>query len=173
METHMQKAHKRKGQAFADYVIGRLSKDRAFGATLRKADNPATEYQAWEHLIGWCNIEKPWERLPFTVVASALARAQPAKDGHLGLGRGIAKCYEDGHNSDAAKAKLRRVLACNTTDEVCRILRQILRLIQSRGVPLCYGGLLDELLWFSERQKLRWAAEFYGKEGKQNVRNDA
>lgn len=164
MKTHSQKVKRKKGESFADYVIGRLPDDNAFGAMLRRADNPATEYQAWEHLVNWCDIEKSWERLPFAVIASALARAKPPKDGHLGLGRSIAQCYENGQNSDAAIAKFRRVLACQNTEEVCRILRSVLRLIQSRGVQLCYGGLLDELLWFGERQKIRWAANFYGRE---------
>ena len=125
---------KKKGVAFADYVIGRLKKDNAFGAILRRSDNPATEYQAWEHLVRWCDIQKPWERLPFAVIAAALARAKPEKDGRLGLGRSIAQCYEDGRDSDAAKAKLRRLLACGTPEEACRFLRSLSRLIQSRGV---------------------------------------
>jgi CRISPR system Cascade subunit CasB len=163
METTSPALKKKRGEAFADYVIGRLTADNAFGAMLRRADNPATEFHAWEYLVHWCDIDKSWERIPFAVIAAALARAKPMKDGHLGIGRSIGQCYEDGRNSDAAKAKLRRLLACNTIEEVCRILRPLLRLIQSRGVSVGYGGLLDELLWFGERQKIQWAVDFYGR----------
>lgn len=154
---------KSKGEAFADYVIKRIGEDKAFGAALRRADNAATEYQAWEYLIGWCDIEKPWERLPFSTIAAALARARPAKDGFLGIGQAIAACYEAGRDSDPAKARLRRLLACDSIEEACRVLRSMLSLIQSKGKPLCYGKLLDELLWFGEKQKLRWASGFYGR----------
>ena len=163
----------KKGELFTAYVIKKIKTDNAFGAALRRADNPDTEYQAWEYLVPWCNIEKPWERLPFVVVAASLARAKPEKDGTLGIGKCIAACYEDGQKSDAAKAKLRRLLACNSIEETCRVLRSALSLIQSRGIPLGYGALLDQLLWFGsgERQKLRWASDFYGRRGDDDSHN--
>jgi CRISPR system Cascade subunit CasB len=161
METSSPQPKKKKGEAFAEYVISRLREDNAFGAMLRRADNPATEYHAWEHLVRWCDIERPWERLPFAVIAAALARAKPTKDGYLGIGYSIAACYDDGQNSESAKAKLRRLLACDSVEEACRILRPILSLIQSKGKPLCYGELLSELLRFGERQKIRWVTDFY------------
>jgi CRISPR system Cascade subunit CasB len=172
MATNSTASKKKRGEAFADYVIGRLNEDNAFGAMLRRADNPATEYQAWEYLIHWCDIDKLWERLPFALIAAALARAKPRKDGSLGIGRSISQCYEDGRNSDAAKAKLRRLLACSNAEEACRIVRPLLSLIQSRGVFIHYGGLLDQLLWFGEKQKLRWASDFYGRREYYD-RNDA
>ncbi|PKL24464.1 MAG: type I-E CRISPR-associated protein Cse2/CasB [Spirochaetae bacterium HGW-Spirochaetae-3] len=168
METNEVVERKTKGSAFVEFVLRRLSQDTAFGAALRRADNPSTEYQAWEYLAGWCDLENERERRPFAVVASALAKAKPARDGNLGLGRAIAACFKtdkaDGNQSDAAKAKLRRLLACETVAEVCAILRPILSLIESRSVPLNYGELLDDLLWFkAERTRVRWAADFYGR----------
>ena len=166
METTSQASKKTRGETFIDYVIGRLANDNAFGTALRRADNPATEYQAWEYLVHWCDIDKPWERYPYTTVVAALARAKPKRDGNLSIGRAIASCYDDGRNSDAAKSKLRRLLACDTSEEVCRILRSILRLIQSRGVSIRYSSLLDELLWFGEKQKIKWAIDFFGRRTK-------
>lgn len=159
------KESKKQGIAFAfsEYVIERLKQDNAFGARLKRADNPATEYQAWEYLSTWCDLEKPWERQPFTTISAALARAKPLKDGYLGIGRSIAACYPDGKTDDSAKSKLRRLLACDTVEEICRVIRPVLRLIQSRGVSICYGDLLDQLLRFGEKQKLSWATDFYGR----------
>ncbi|NLE25357.1 MAG: type I-E CRISPR-associated protein Cse2/CasB [Clostridiaceae bacterium] len=164
METNSPESGKTKGKAFVEYVINRLSSDNAFGARLRRADNRATEYQSWEYLVKWCDIEKPWERLPFALVAAALAKAKPKANGYLGIGKGISHCYDDKQNSDAAKAKLRRLLACNSIEDAVHVLRPLLSLVQSKGVPLDYGKLLDELQWFGtygEKQKLRWANEFF------------
>lgn len=151
--------------AFIEYVLGRMKNDNAFGAALRRADNPATEYQSWEYLTGWCDLEKEWKLRPFATIASAIAHATPAVDGYCGIGKAIAEAYKDdgGKNSDSAKSKLRRLLACDSVKEACIILRPLLSLIASRGVHLSYGQLLNELLWFGDRIKVKWAVDFYGR----------
>lgn len=172
-----------KEEAFVQTVIKRLKgPDTAFGAVLRRADNPDTEYQSWEFLCEgrnkgqWCDITKSRERKAYALIGAALARAKPDKDGNLGIGRAIARCYSDsGSLSDqdhsAAKAKFRRLLACNTTEEACRILRPLLSLINSRGIALNYSGLLRDLLFsresFNEYVKPRWARDFYHKREKE------
>ena len=155
-----------RGSAFVAYVLPRMAADTGVGAALRRADNPATEYQAWEHLARWCDLDKTRERLPFATVAAALARVKPTKDGHQPLGRALAACYEDGNQSDNAKSKLRRLLACDSAEEACRVLRPLLGLMTSKGKShLNYGSLLDDLLWFGERTKQRWAMDFFGRRG--------
>lgn len=155
-----------RGEVFVHYVISRCQQDNGFAARLRRADNPATEYQSWELLAGFnVDLEKEWQRLPYCVVAAAIAKAKPEVDGQLGLGAAIAACYDDKSQSDQAKAKLRRLLACANTTEVCAILRSLLALINSRNVKLNFSKLLDDLLWFSgdgrERIRSRWAQNFY------------
>lgn len=154
-------------QAFVQFVLGRLRKDSAYGAALRRADNPATEYQAWEYLSRWCDIDKSWELQPFATVGAALARAKPLTDGPMGIGAAIASCYTEGgtpgNKNDTAKAKLRRLLSCDTVEETCKILRPLLSLISSRGIPLSYSDLLSDLTHFSELKKQKWAVDFYGR----------
>jgi CRISPR system Cascade subunit CasB len=164
METQEVVERNTKGRAFVEFLLERLDKDGRFGAALRRADNPATEYQAWEYLASWCNLGNDWERRPYQVVASSLARAKPKSDGHCGIGRAIAQCFDDDNQSDSAKAKLRRLLDCADVQEACSILRPILSLIESRGVSLDYSELLDDLLWFrADRTRARWAMDFYGR----------
>ena len=164
-------ATKSRGQEFVNFALSRMLKDTAYGAALRRADNPATQTQAWEYLARWCDIDKDWERQPFAAIAAAVARAKPKTDGSLGIGKALTACYEDGNQADPAKARLRRLLACTSAEEACDILRPILSLIASRGVRLSYGQLLNELLYFGdgERTKTKWAVDFYGRRGNDSV----
>ncbi|MDR2095925.1 MAG: type I-E CRISPR-associated protein Cse2/CasB [Treponema sp.] len=163
-----------KTKNFVDAVITKIGKDNntAFGAVLRRADNPDTEYQSWEYLALWCNIERNKERKAYALIGAAIARAKLSADGTLGIGQAIAHCYADeggfnGNKKDAAKVKLYRLLVCKHTEEACTILRPLLRLITSRNIPLHYAELLQDLLysdeWFNRKIKLKWAKDFYSK----------
>jgi CRISPR system Cascade subunit CasB len=99
------------------------------------------------------------------VIGSAIAKAKVEQNGTVKIGQAIARCYEEGNQSDQAKAKLRRLLACDTTEEVCRILRSLFSLISSKGgVVLDYVSLLNDLCYYnqySQRVKSQWAQDFY------------
>lgn len=151
---------------FVAATIQRCQEDKGLAARLRRADNPATEYQSWEWLAKWhVDLEKPWERLPWATVVASIARAKPNANGALRLGQAIGACFQDGIKDDQAKARLRRLLACSDTAEACRILRPTLKLIESRvSQPLDYTHLLRQLLNFhfhGERIRAQWAQEFY------------
>ncbi|UAN18696.1 type I-E CRISPR-associated protein Cse2/CasB [Enterobacter asburiae] len=155
-----------RAERFVSYVIDGIKKDNGFAARLKRADNPATEYQSWELLAHFgVDLEKEWERLPYCTVGAALAKAKPAANGKLPLGAAIAACFEEGSKSDQAKARLRRLLACTSTSETCRILRPLLTLMISRGVTPDFAQLMEQLLWYSgnrqEQIRVHWAQEFY------------
>lgn len=156
--------------AFVDYIINRCQSSNGLRAALKRADNPNTEYQSWEVLAGFqINLEHENQRLPYATVAAAIARSKAERNGTSKIGQSIARCYDDGNASDQAKAKLRRLLACDSVPEACRILRPLLSLIESRGnIIVDYASLLDDLLWFGHdesqlRIKARWAQDFYAK----------
>lgn len=159
-------AKKNKEQQFVQFVIERCKQDKGFAARLRRADNPATEYQSWEILGPWVNLEDKYQRLPYATVAAAIGRAKAETNGTLSLGKALADAYaEKGSTqySDQAKARLRRLLACDSVEEVCRVIRPILTLIDGKvAQPIDYGKLLGELRYFGERSKIRWAQDFYG-----------
>ncbi len=155
--------------AFVDYVIRRCQKENGVSAKLGRADNPSTEYQSWDILAGFkVKLDSDNQRLPYALIAASIARSKVSKNGSLGLGSAIAKCYSDGNRSDQAKMKLRRLLACDSTPEVCRILRPLMSLMISRGITqLNYAKLLKDLLSFhwdnrQTRIKADWAQNFYG-----------
>lgn len=155
-----------RAEQFVSYVIERIKIDKGFAARLKRADNPATEYQSWELLAGFhVDLEKEWERLPYCIVGAALAKAKPETDGTFSLGAAIAESFKEGNESEPAKARLRRLLACTDTSEACRTLRPLLTLMASRGVTTNFTQLLDQLLhysgWRQEKIRANWAQEFY------------
>ena len=156
-----------KSQAFVEYVLDRGSNDSGFMARLRRADNPATEYQSWDILAGFgVRLDSDEERLPYALVGAAIAHAQDRKNGSMGLGRAVAAAFDGGNQSDQANVRIRRVLGCKRLKELCRVLRPLLRLIHSRtGGCVNYASLLSDLLYFNaspSRIKTKWAQQFYG-----------
>lgn len=154
-----------KSEQFVKFIIELIQKDNGATAALKRADNPATEYQSWEYLARFIDIDKDYERLPYATIASALAKAKAEHNGTVRIGEAIARCYDEGKDSDQAQAKLRRLLACETTEEACRVLRPLLSLINSKaGIQLDYADLLNDLYWFnadSQGKKAKWAQNFY------------
>ena len=153
-----------RAEQFVAYVLRRCSEDKGLAARLRRADNPDTEYQSYDMLVRFgVNIENDTERRAFLLIGAALARLQPRQDGVVGFGGALKSCFEDGEQGDA---RLRRLLACDRQDELCRILRPLLMLIADKHTRLlCYSRLLREVLYFSnsgQRTKLGWAQEYYG-----------
>lgn len=161
-----QETKQNKEQSFISFVIERCKKDKGFAAKLRRADNPSTEYQSWEILGPWVDLDNKFQRLPYATVGAAITRVKLEANGSLSLGKAIAMAYEEKGStaySDQAKARLRRLLACNDMEEACRIIRPVLTLIQSKvNQPLNYAKLLTELRYFGEKTKIRWAQDFYG-----------
>lgn len=160
-----QESKKSAEERVVDRVIARYQTDTAFLAALKRADNPATEYQSWEYLADLgIDIGDKNRRLPFTTVLAALARAKPKKDGGLDFGKAIVRCFDDDKKSSQARSRLRRILSCDSVDEVCAVIRPLFRLIESRGVPLSYAKILRLLVWFNadpQRAKATLAQSFF------------
>ena len=156
-----------RAEKFVAYVFARCEKDKGVAARLRRAGNPDTEHQSWEFLVRWVDLDRLNERLPHALIASRIASDEAHQNGSLNLGQAIARCYEKGYENDSAKAKLRRLLSCNDVPEVCRVLRPLLSLIDSRvSGTLDYARLLDQLLnyRFADRResvRAQWAQDFY------------
>lgn len=170
MENQVPSESVNRDENFVAYTLSRIQQDKGLAARLRRADNPVTEYQSWEFLAGFgIDLEQEHQRLPFVTIAASMAKAKAQGNGVLRLGQALAACYDDGSQSDQAKAKLRRILACDTLPELCRVLRPVLSLIQSRvSQPLDYVRMLQQLRRFpfeAQRIKSQWAQEFYGRQG--------
>lgn len=143
---------------------GNNKPDTAFRAAMRRADNPATEHQSWKYLAPYCNLSQDAERQAYALVGASIARCRPESNGKQNLGDALSCCTLDASGEDPMERRLRRILACDDTQELIRILPPILRLLEkNEKVSLNYIRLLEDILRFSEKTKLQWAKQYYHK----------
>lgn len=157
-------------EAFVLFVINAIEKDKGIRAAFRNADNPATGDQVWEYLARFnISLHNPKEYLPYTTIGAAIAKGKIKMNGSKKIGQVLAACYEESSNSEQAKARFRRLVACESVEEVCQILKRLLNLIRSNSKlanDLNFTQLLKDLLnfrWDEARQKVksRWAQDFF------------
>ena len=168
-EMPEQNARETRGQAFVRYVIDRCNKDKGVAACMRRADNPAMQHQSWNILIDFhVNLDNSAERTAFACIGAAVIQAKATCNGNTPLTRALSLAYSSTEGQGASR--LRRLLACSTTEECCSCLRPLFRLIAGKtNVSIDYAQLLDDLLVFphrSERIKAKWATSFYQREGR-------
>lgn len=165
---------------FVLWLVERTKNDKGMAARLRRADNPATEYQSWEVLASFgIDLTKDYQRIPYATIAAAMARAKIQQNGSLSLGQALAQAF-GGNDSDPAKARMRRLLACRSTAELCRVIRPLLTLIDSKvDQSINYADLLNQLLRFgrsdevAQNVKSRWAMDFYHKPQDASIETEA
>ena len=153
-------------KSLVNKVFLRMQTDTAFRAALKRADNPATEYQSWEYLADYgTQLDNEWERIPYETVFAAMAKSGREGDGSFALGKALLAAYDFDKESEPARSKLRRIIACTDVKELCMVLRSVLQFIESKRVPLCYQSLLGDLLYFGDGEKIKskWAQQFYDK----------
>lgn len=157
--------------SFVDHIFDMVHarQDSGFAAKMKKADNEGTEAQSWELLARWTDLENKRRTKCFALVGAAAARTRSPMNGELGLGRALWMSLEDKTEVDksSAAARLRRILACQDSQELVRVLRSTLRFLESKEITLDFSRLLEELLWFDnetshDRCRARWAMEFFG-----------
>ena len=160
----MEKKETTREQNFTQWVLDRRE-DKGFAAKLRRADNPNTEYYSLGILCSFgVNIENDNERLPYALIGAALCRTDVKCDGSLNLGAALRKTLETDDIDD--NARLRRILACNSVVEICRVLRPVLMWLDSKESGISYAQLLGDIVKFNseksrERIKLKWTKEYY------------
>lgn len=162
-----------KSRHFVDFAISGInSENKGFRSQFARADNPNTEYQCWDLLARWVDLEDQQRRNAYALIGASLARVRATSNGTLGLGTALHRVLRERAGNESMEVtnspRLRRILACKDRRELSSVLRSTMKLIESKDLILDYARLLDELLWFDsegnrDRTIARWAQEFYGR----------
>lgn len=157
-------------ERFVKDVHEGIRRDHGYRARLRRALSPAQEPMIWGNLTRYMDISRSTDRAMFALVGASIALEDAGTPGTLGLGATLRACGPDkalDDKSDPQVARLRRILRCNSGDELAAVLKPVLALIRSRHPGrLDYARLLDELLSFDkvpEIIKAKWVSDFYRK----------
>ena len=164
-----------KSEKFVSYVISKISSDLGARAAFSRADNPDTASIAWEYLVSWCDLANSRERNAYALIAAAIAKGRIEQNI---AGKDIGKCLgiisRNEHNGDISdnqspeQRRLRRLLACDTSEELTEVLRSVLRYLQSKDVAtqLDYAKTLNDVLFWNERVKINWCKGFFEQNAK-------
>lgn len=176
----MEKQEKSKEAYFVDSVF-MAKKNNGLKAKLKRADVPSMAYQSWEFLLSH-GINLEWEdvRKSAAMVAAAIAKSDATDNGSLGLGLALLEAFKESDSNPSeesgspASLRLRRLIACSSVDELLRVLRPMLPLIDGKlnGGHLDYARLLRQLWNFhweerQERIKIDWTQDFYHQKGRE------
>ena len=155
---------------FVKLVFDRINKnDKAFIARLRSADNPQRDHESWKILAAFgVDLTLDHERSSFALIGSAICRSNQKSDGPWDFGAALSSACGD---PEKGESRLRRLLACRDTMELCRVLRHLISFVQSNSNEnereICYAQLLRDIYFFGrnpdnqEKIKRRWAQQFY------------
>jgi len=144
--------------------------DRGALACLRRGFSEATEHRAWPHLAEWCDLSNDRDRAIWRTIAAGFATLEAtASSGNLGstlralaLGRSAEKKDEA---LKSFEGRFRRLLVCDTAEELCAHLPPIFRAAKQKETPINFRQLFWDLAqWDRDPQAIRtrWAQAYWG-----------
>ncbi len=132
-------------------------------ADLRCALIPAREFRSWPYLSRFCRLDHDRERIRLAIVAAAFGIQPENGPAEENLGDVMRRIQKGEHGDDGLSTyelRFKRLLDCDTVDELAPLLHSVFRVAKSRGIPINHNNLLHDLQYWGERVKLNWAARF-------------
>lgn len=149
--------------------------DKSTLANVKCADRPALMYRFYPLLAkAGINLDEK-SSLPYAVLSASIVRLGLTANGTLPLGQAIRYCYKDREPDDPAlQARLRRLLSCETTVELSKVLAKMLPMIESglEGKSLDYQSACKFMLYFEQnprRSRMRLIKDFYLQDTQEEV----
>lgn len=153
----------------AERFVAMLEKrkdDRGVMADLKRGFSETTADRTWPYISRWgCDLVNNRQRIIYQTVAAAYAYCKIITlKGNLGATcRQIAAGDEKGDEGiKTFETRFRRLLTCSTLEELSVHLVGIIKTAASKNIPLNYTGLFEDLWWWSNNTKIKWAAEYWG-----------
>ena len=133
--------------------------NRAVLADLRRGFSKATEKRAWRHIGAYCDLDNERERVIFQTVAACYA-VNPLNDvdKESNFGTSARQLKE---NFPTIEATFQRLLNCRRPEDVCQRLPSIVLAMKAKGVAVNWKRLMRDLLYWNNRAKSGWAAQFW------------
>lgn len=142
-------------------------KDRGTLADLRKGFSKATEVRAWPYIGRFCRLDNDRDRTIFQSVAAGYA-THPVNDAtqFANIGSVMQKLAAESVGGDSEKRKsfdtmFRRLLACETAEEVCTRIKRTFLAAKSKDIPIPWNSLFWDLMKWGDSIKVRWAANYW------------
>lgn len=155
---------------YAGYIgyIKRLVviQDRGSLADLKKGASAGTRQYAWSHMASFCDLSKEADERSFSLVGSAMALGKGRTSDSVGnLGASLRNLAyinkQKPGKSGPTDGRIKRLISCRTTVELCDQLSSVLRLLSSKGARIDYLKLLEDVHGWDEDVKRNWAKGYY------------
>ncbi len=158
--------------------------DRGKLASIRRGFSDATAIYAWPYIAPYCDMTDEKQRAVWLTVAAAAATLMPeglerTNVGNMGATmRRLALGDGSGKKSDEAlksfEARFRRLLSCQTTQELCRHLVRVIRAAVAKGKPVDVTKLFFDLCdWEARDVRVEWAQGYWIKEQGYEAKGEA
>lgn len=157
---------------FIDYIFRLCKSDSGAASKLKRAGSENQMALSYGILVGaGIDIEKKYQLIPHSIVAEIIAKSDLESDtGKENFGKvlRLASELKKEKGQEVNDTKMRRILNCDTLEELQIVLRSMLNFIISRGFidKLSLNDFLKDLLkfeseWAQNRIKKKWAIGFY------------
>ncbi len=181
MDEQPKTAQKRRTRVdpFLDW-LRQHREDRGRMADLRHGLSKATEYRAWPHVAPWLGdrFSNDKARAILIVIGAAFAMQCDLQTGGGGLDMGgVLRRVALGKGGGAGgleglatfDARFRRLLSCDSAEEVCEHLPGIIRAATRATPPVVIdlSRLYQDLTYWGDRVKLRWAQSYWAVQGEE------
>lgn len=158
---------KEKISSFLNYLEQNKEKP-AVMADLRCALIPSREFRSWPHIAG-CGFDLGSDRERAAALVTAFAfgcQPQTPEDKKENMGDVLRKiaCGDNGKDGLATFAlRFKRILDCETPQELALHLKGILLLTKTKGIPVNHANLFRDVFnWDRDNGvKYGWAGHYY------------
>lgn len=139
--------------------LERIVADRGNRAALRRYWSPTTRHQAYP-LLGQLGALRDERK---AILAALFAEHPEAQTGQS-VGKAALRLGERRDGEHPYDRHFRRLLACDSLDDLAQQLHRLVKRLQREGIGLDYAELHKNLnFWANYREsvKVRWAADFW------------